>query len=352
MGSELPPVGVVDAWALGAEVGPVRLRDGLINPTWRLDGPSGPVGVLQELNLRVFRPEVHEDIEAVTAHLDRAGLLTPRLRRTRAGGLWHTTADGRVFRVLSWVGSRTVHVATPALAGSAGALVARFHAAVADLDWTFRHVRVGAHDTDRHAGRLRAALAAHDGHRLGPEVRPLADAVLRAWDDLRPSMPVLPTRVVHGDLKISNVRFDDAGEAVALIDLDTFARDTLGAELGDALRSWCGTAGEDAAEASFDLEVFEAAMAGYASGAGDRGPSADEWAAVVPSVARIALELAMRFATDALEESYFGWDEARFATRGDHNLVRARGQAALAAAVHRARTEAERRLARARERRS
>jgi hypothetical protein len=30
--------------------------------------------------------------------------------------------------------------------------------------------------------------------------------------------------------------------------------------------------------------------------------------------------------TDALEERYFGWDEARFATRGDHNAARAEGQ--------------------------
>ena len=40
----------------------------------------------------------------------------------------------------------------------------------------------------------------------------------------------------------------------------------------------------------------------------------------------ISLELAARFAADALFESYFGWDPARFPGRGEHNLVRARGQ--------------------------
>ena len=58
----------------------------------------------------------------------------------------------------------------------------------------------------------------------------------------------------------------------------------------------------------------------------------------------------MRFAADALNESYFGWDKARFARAGDHNLLRARGQASLADAVSTARADAERRLVAARTR--
>ena len=52
----------------------------------------------------------------------------------------------------------------------------------------------------------------------------------------------------------------------------------------------------------------------------------------MPGLERIALELAARFARDALEESYFGFDPA-FGGRGEHNLLRARGQAALARSV-------------------
>ncbi|MCA9494553.1 MAG: hypothetical protein KC621_31715, partial [Myxococcales bacterium] len=75
-----------------------------------------------------------------------------------------------------------------------------------------------------------------------------------------------------------------------------------------------------------------------AAGAGEDGLSDEEWASIVPGVERICTELAARFARDALEERYFGWNP-RFGGRGEHNLLRARGQAALARSV-RAQTDA------------
>ena len=53
------------------------------------------------------------------------------------------------------------------------------------------------------------------------------------------------------------------------------------------------------------------------------------------------------FAQDALAECYFGWNAA-FGGRGEHNLLRARGQASLAASVRARATEARRLVARAR----
>ena len=64
--------------------------------------------------------------------------------------------------------------------------------------------------------------------------------------------------------------------------------------------------------------------------------------ALVTGFAQIALELTARFLADALNERYFGWDATRFATRGEHNLLRARGQWALHEAVMRARPTLDR----------
>jgi aminoglycoside phosphotransferase (APT) family kinase protein len=141
-------------------------------------------------------------------------------------------------------------------------------------------------------------------------------------------LPSVPDRLVHGDPKISNVIFQQS-HAVCLIDLDTIARAPVALELGDALRSWCNPAGEDSLQAGFVMARYEAALQGYRRGAADF-LLADEWQAVPAATLSIALELAARFAADALNESYFGWDRKRFETASEHNLQRARAQLTLA----------------------
>src|SRR5690606_18602560 len=147
--------------------------------------------------------EVHLDIDAVTRRLAERGLDTPRLRPTRDGALWHEV-DDQVWRCTTPVGERTIHRGGHlAEAESAGALVARFHAALRDLGGECRNRRAGVHDTALHMARLAEAVEAHRDHRLYDRVAPLAQRILRAWEARAPAGP-LPQRVVHGDLKISN----------------------------------------------------------------------------------------------------------------------------------------------------
>ena len=55
-------------------------------------------------------------------------------------------------------------------------------------------------------------------------------------------------------------------------------------------------------------------------------PTPEERDALVFSVEQVTLELCMRFATDALEETYFSWDKNKFSRASEHNLVRAKNQ--------------------------
>jgi Ser/Thr protein kinase RdoA (MazF antagonist) len=219
-----------------------------------------------------------------------------------------------------------------AQARAAGELVGRFHAAVDGMDHTFVAMRAGVHDTPRHLARLEEAVTAHAGHRLIGDVRPLANAI-RDGAAALPPLPPLPPRICHGDLKFNNILFagrtppDDA-RALCLIDLDTVGPLSLAYELGDAWRSWCNRAGEDDVHAKLDLEIMGASLRGYVSGLG-RDLSRDERRALLLGVEWVSLELTARFAADALYESYFGWDASRFPGRGEHNLVRARGQWSL-----------------------
>ncbi len=120
---------------------------------------------------------------------------------------------------------------------------------------------------------------------------------------------------MHGDPKISNLMFAaSSGRALCLIDLDTLARMPVALELGDALRSWCNPATEDATNARFVREYFEAAVGGYAAAA--QGFLTDnEWRAIPLGTLTITVELAARFCADALRERYFGWDSRRYADR-------------------------------------
>jgi Ser/Thr protein kinase RdoA (MazF antagonist) len=329
----MSPEEALTAWSFAGPVRAAPIDGGLINHSWLVHADTGPVAVLQRLNTRVFSAAVHDDIEGLTAVLRDHGMQTPILLRTTADHN-RLERDGEVWRAMTLVGQRTIdRLDSPAQARSAGRLVARFHAALADVDWTFHHARAGVHDSERHMRVLREAVRDLSDHRLYADVAALAAPILAAWEEWRAaSLPALPRRIIHGDLKVSNLRFD-GDEAVALIDLDTLAWGTLDVELGDALRSWCGTAGEDTANAVFDLDLCHAALAGYAEGAGAWGPTPEESASFLTGTRRIALELSARFAADALRESYFGWDRARFPAAGEHNLLRAAGQWSLAQAV-------------------
>jgi Ser/Thr protein kinase RdoA (MazF antagonist) len=177
--------------------------------------------------------------------------------------------------------------------------------------------------------RLAEGLVKLSDRRLFADVEPLACEILGQWAGWDGSLE-LPERVSHGDLKISNLRFHADGSALCLLDLDTLGTLSIDAELGDAWRSWCNPAGEDAAAARLDRAIFEAAVLGYL---GVHPLTGEERECLVVGIERIALELASRFAVDALEECYFGFDPEVAPTRGDHNLMRARGQLTLARSV-------------------
>jgi Ser/Thr protein kinase RdoA (MazF antagonist) len=325
----VPPAEVLAAFDLEPE-SLVRATSGLMSPTWYVTSRRGAALVLQRVN-PIFSPEVNIDIAAVTAHLAAKGLVTPRLVPTRDGALW-LEHDG-VWRVLTRIeGICRDAVETPAQARAAGRLVAEFHRAVSDLEHRFRNRRLGVHDTQSHLRALREALVEHRGHRHYDAVAPLAERVLTAAAAL-PPLPPSRDRIVHGDPKISNLMFaPGADRALCLIDLDTLAHMPVALELGDALRSWCNPATEDAASARFVRPFFDAAILGYAEAApGFLTPA--EWSAIPRGALTITVELAARFCADALHERYFGWNRARYESASAHNQARAYGQLRLAEGI-------------------
>lgn len=314
----------------------------LINRTYLVRGDlgEGPRPMVVQRLHPVFAANVHLDIEAVTQHLERRGLETPRILRNKLGALWtleeSATVAGQapgVWRAISYIEGVTIHRSSdPAQLGSAAELLGRFHGALFDLQHDFVHLRP-LHDTAQHLQKLRAALASERGQQ-DEQAGELGAAILEQARGIRIDFSEFPRRVLHGDPKLSNLLFQPQAplHARCMIDLDTLGRGFLAYELGDALRSWANRAGEDQLDADLDAEALRAILAGYARACPADLPSA-EIGSAIDGLETVSLELASRFAADAILDSYFGWDATRYPSRRAHNLVRARGQFSLARCV-------------------
>ena len=327
------------------------LGAGLINQTFLVDtaarGCNPPVrAVLQRVN-PLFGLAVNHDIAAITHHLHERGLATPLLYCTSDGSPATDLGPAGVWRLMTLMPGETFHKLTPALAHEAGELVARFHRSLLGLTHRFAFTRPGAHDLGRHLATLRAAVTSAPTVASLPADFPALAAEILARAGELPLELDAPRRLCHGDLKISNLLFLPTGDGDpvtyrghCLVDLDTLSYLPLALELGDALRSWCNPDDENNPQSRFDLELFTAAVSGYAQ-PGAAFVTAAEQAQLVAGTLRVALQLAARFAADVVNQSYFGWDPMRFASRAQHNFVRASGQLSLARSLSAQRAQAE-----------
>ncbi len=300
--------------------------DGLVNETYRVRVPS-PIGeqsyILQRMN-PAFSPLLMEDIDAVSSHLLSKGVGVPQVVRSLNGSLY--VQDGKNWwRMLTFVpGTTHVVAAEQSHIYEAGRLAGQAHAALSDFSRVFLHVLPGFHDTDGVMSKLDIMLKREAASSKYKVLGPLGLAILSALESL-PRVAGVPIRVIHGDLKLANIRFDESGSrAIALLDLDTFMRAPVAIELGDALRSWCANKNEDDASISFNLDLYKAALEGYASFASFM--EWEEWRSIPVGIAQITLELAARYIIDAFEESYFRYDSSKYASLFEHNLARARAQ--------------------------
>ena len=305
-----------------------RVDSGLINQTYHVTDDKGIVRILQAVNA-MHPPATNLDIDLVTRHLENAGLLTPRLLPDRQGQVFRQQ-DDQVWRVFSHIEGK-VHsrLEQPDMAGAAGRMLGRVHAALALIDIKLRSERPASHDLPRHARHLAETLERRRDHARFTAVRPLAETLLAQLDAL-PTLPPVAPRLVHGDPKISNFIFaDDGHEAHCMVDFDTLNKMPVYLEIGDALRSWCNPAGEDTAAGVFAMAPCRAALDGYARTAGAL-LTEEEWQGIPLATLTIHLELAARFCADALNEDYFSWDASNFASHSEHSETRARGQLSAA----------------------
>ena len=309
-----------------------EVGDGLINLTVEVLEDTGNRFILQKVS-GIFKPSVNDKIAKVTAHLRENGVSCPKIITTR-NHRNYLEQDGDVWRLYEYIPgcSKTVFT-SPGDAYSAGKALAQFHEALKNFDvQLLANDRPHVHDLRLHLNGLEKTLSCSTSHSLYSQCFALSKRIKLLASRI-PDFDPGPLIVAHGDPKASNILFSvESNSAVCFIDLDTVGLMPLALELGDAMRSWCNPFPEDSSSSLFNLELYEAALDGYDL-VGSR-VGLDE--SILPATLQIYVELASRFLSDVIHESYFGWDDINYESAALHNLARARAQvlAAESLAIH------------------
>ena len=137
---------------------------------------------------------------------------------------------------------------------------------------------------------------------------------------------LLPKRVCHCDTKVNNMLFDDEGNVLCVIDLDTVMPSYVFSDFGDFMRTAANTGAEDEkdlSKVSFNMDIFRSFTKGYIEGTKDfllpvERDNLPYAACLFPFMQ------AVRFFAD-----YIGGDTYYKIGYPEHNLVRTKAQMKL-----------------------
>jgi len=309
-----------------------RYGNGRINETFLIrtlgkadTGYTRQKYILQKLH-KIFKSTLLKDIDAITCHLEKNGFVTPRLIKAKDNKLGIVEKED-CWRMLTYIpGISYEKGMSPELAEQAAGLVGKFHDALSNVNYAFHHKIPDFHNTPAIMNRLRRVTQHFNASEKHKTLHPLADKILKVYERIGAPLYSLPDRVIHGDLKISNVRFSKNGkEAISLLDLDTLGKDKIVIDLGDAVRSWCSSAEEGEVKgATFNINIFEHMIRGYFQTA--NFITTDEKMKIPDGIELMTLELSARYITDAFEESYFTLDKLRYPSLYEQNKQKAIAQ--------------------------
>lgn len=183
---------------------------GTINTNLRVETDA------DRLFLRINEGKAEDDVwreAAIVAHAAAQGVPTPVPRAT-TDGLAFARWRGEFVSLFPWVAGRTLARAelTPAHAAAVGVALAKLHHASAG----FPDHSPGRYEPSEIAARL-ARIVTMNRPELAPAVAVLTPEMTQLQLERTAD---LPEGIIHGDLFVDNVMFDDAGALTALIDFE------------------------------------------------------------------------------------------------------------------------------------
>ena len=318
------------------------LGNGLINDTLLVKTSGKDNYVLQRINNAIFQDVdlLQHNIDCATAHIRRKLAGDPDIERKvlrfvpcKATGKTYWTDGNEYWRVSVFIKNAFTHEAVnPESSYDCGKTFGAFEAMLADIPDTLGETIPDFHNMELRARQLHEAVAADKAGRVSdPEVQAILADLLPYEEEMCKAERLyregkLPKRICHCDTKVNNMMFDEEGNVLCVIDLDTLMPSFVFSDFGDFLRTAANTVAEDDPaidKVDFRMDIFEAFARGYIESAKvfltplekENLPYA---ACLFPYMQ------AVRFFAD-----YINGDTYYKIKYPEHNLVRTRNQVAL-----------------------
>ena len=294
---------IVELFAIEGEVKEIKpLGNGLINDTYKVVTEGGaPDYVLQRINNAIFTDVdlLQGNIEAVTRHIrkkleaegaediDRKVL---RFIPLRSEGekvevlmsekpKTYCLEDGKFWRVSVFINDAyTYETVNPEYSEYAGEAFGNFEAMLADIPDTLGETIPDFHNMELRLRQLVEAVREDRARRLHADDRTGDQELHRILEDIDKygvqmckaeqlhREGKLPKRICHCDTKVNNMLFDESGELLCVIDLDTIMPSFVFSDYGDFLRTAANATAEDDPELShvrLKWDIIEQFTRGY-----------------------------------------------------------------------------------------
>lgn len=323
---------------------PQPIKVGFINDSFRVMAAEqgGKSYFLQRINHNIFRDVegLQNNIQRVTEHIRH--LLTEagetdidrkvlQLVPTHDGKLYYQTPEGDYWRVYELIQNATSYEQiTPEGAALAGKAFGQFQCQLASLDADNLVESIpDFHNLEFRIEQLREALATNAAGRKAA-TQDIAEYFLQRAEKMCMAEQLyregkLSKRINHCDTKINNMLFDEQGNPMCIVDLDTVMPGFVLSDFGDFIRTAANTGAEDDPNLEnihVNMEIFEAYAKGYLSTATFL---TDLEKSLLPyGCKRMSFMQAVRFYID-----YLNGDTYYKIAYPEHNLVRTKAQIRL-----------------------
>ena len=262
------------------------LGEGLINDTFKVyvNDCETPKYVLQRINNAIFQDVdlLQDNIEKVTNHIRKKLIEKNETDIDRKVLNFIKTKDDKRFyfdgekywRLMVFISdSYTYQAVTPEYSYTAGLAFGEFQSMLSDIEETLGETIPSFHNIELRLSQLCEAVENDVVGRVKEvryyldEIEKRAEVMCRGEQLYREGK--LPKRICHCDTKVNNMLFDEDGNVLCVIDLDTVMPSFIFSDFGDFLRSAANTGAEDDKDLNnidFNMEIFEAFTKGYLEG--------------------------------------------------------------------------------------